>query len=58
MTLKIGERRMTFQTIKNKEKPYMRHNLPIVTSVVPINQITIGNSRLLGNFVTIGIGRF
>ena len=30
----------------------------IATSVVPINQITIRNSRLLGNFVTIGIGRF
>ena len=28
-----------------------------VTSVVPINRITIGNSRLLGNFLTIGIGR-
>ena len=27
-------------------------------SVVPINRITIGNSRLLGNFVTIGIGNF
>ena len=29
------------------------------TSVVPIKRITtIGNSRLLGNFLTIGIGRF
>ena len=28
------------------------------TSVVPINRITIGKSRLLGNFVTIGIGKF
>ena len=28
------------------------------TSVVPINRITIGNNRLLGNFVTIGIGKF
>ena len=28
------------------------------TSVVPINQITIGNSRLLEKFLTIGIGRF
>ena len=27
-------------------------------SVVPINRITIGNSRLLGNFLTISIGRF
>ena len=27
-------------------------------SVVPINRITIGNSKLLGNFLTIGIGRF
>ena len=26
--------------------------------VVPINRITIENSRLLGNFLTIGIGRF
>ena len=26
--------------------------------VVPINRITIKNSRLLGNFLTIGIGRF
>ena len=26
-------------------------------SVVPINWITIGNSRLLGNFVTISIGK-
>ena len=30
----------------------------VEVSVVPINRITIGNSRLLGNFVTIGIGRF
>ena len=30
----------------------------INTSVVPINRVTIGNSRLLGNFLTIGIGRF
>ena len=30
----------------------------LVISVVPINWITIGNSRLLGNFVTIGIGKF
>ena len=29
-----------------------------VTSIVPINRITIRNSKLLGNFVTIGIGRF
>ena len=28
-----------------------------VNSVVPINLITIRNSRLLGNFVTIGIGK-
>ena len=27
-------------------------------TVVPINRITIGNSRLLKNFVTIGIGIF
>ena len=27
-------------------------------SVVPINRITIRNSRLLGNFLTIGISRF
>ena len=27
-------------------------------SVVPINRITIGNSRLSVNFLTIGIGRF
>ena len=30
----------------------------LLYSVVPINRITIGNSRLLGNFLTIGIGRF
>ena len=27
-------------------------------SVVPISRMTIGNSRLLRNFLTIGIGRF
>ena len=30
----------------------------VANSVVPINRITIGNSRLLGNFVTIGNGKF
>ena len=30
----------------------------VEVSVVSINRITIGNSRLFGNFVTIGIGRF
>ena len=30
----------------------------VIFSVVPINWFTIRNSRLLGNFVTIGIGRF
>ena len=30
----------------------------MITSVVPINRITIGNSRLLENFLTIGIVRF
>ena len=30
----------------------------ILTSVVPIIRITIGNSRLLGNFVKIGICKF
>ena len=33
-------------------------SLDMLFSVVPINRITIGNSRLLGNFVTIGIGKF
>ena len=32
--------------------------MSVMNSVVPINWITIGNSRLLGNFLTIGIGRF
>ena len=29
-----------------------------ISGAILINQITIGNSRLLGNFVTIGIGKF
>ena len=33
-------------------------NLLFYISVVPINRITIRNSRLLRNFVTIGIGKF
>ena len=34
------------------------YNLSVLVSVVPINRITFGNSRLLGNFLTISIGRF
>ena len=30
----------------------------VPTNVVPIIRLAIGNSRLLGNFLTIGIGRF
>ena len=36
----------------------MHMDMYVYISVVPIIGSAIGNSRLLGNFVTIGIGRF
>ena len=37
---------------------YVVHPLKAIFSVVPIIRSAIGNSRLLGNFVTISIGGF
>ena len=37
---------------------FLPYKTTLLSSVVPINQITIGNSRLLGNFLAIGISRF
>ena len=39
-------------------QPIKQVIIAITISVVPIIGLAIGNSRLLENFVTIGIGRF
>ena len=48
---------MCFESAHNRNKQNLS-SWTDSTCVVPINQITIGHSRLLGNFVTIGIGKF
>ena len=46
--------RMVTLGIQHSMYPYITQ----LSTLLPINRIIIGNSRLLGNFMTIGIGRF
>ena len=41
--------------LRNPRKPLGKC---LETIVVPINRITLGNDRLLRNFVTLGTGKF